>query len=273
MENKTFFSDNLKHLRTKYNMDQLELAERLGRKSSSSISEWEKGKYTPKAGVLNDISKIFNIPLSKLMNEDLSKSSSELETTELISKISSVSSKLEEHRQEHVLNFASNQLNQQNAEQRRKIKVEVIQDKNIVEEVPQLHAVEVYEDHALAAGLGFSYDNAGCTKTYYTLRSDLPRFDEAVPVTGNSMEPTLEDGDIALLKNNYSEIDGNIYAIDYDDKSYIKRLYFYNDKVLVRSDNPEYKDWEITYKDLADDEFTYFKVIGEVVDWFTPEVI
>lgn len=53
------FSKNLKFLREKKNMEQLELAEMLGRKSSSSISEWEKGKYTPRIGTLNDIAKIF----------------------------------------------------------------------------------------------------------------------------------------------------------------------------------------------------------------------
>ncbi|HCC1497671.1 TPA: helix-turn-helix transcriptional regulator, partial [Enterococcus faecium] len=48
------FAENLKFLREKYNIDQQELAEKLGRKSSSSISEWEKGKYTPKLKTLNE---------------------------------------------------------------------------------------------------------------------------------------------------------------------------------------------------------------------------
>lgn len=58
------FADNLKYLRTRYNMEQSELAERLGRKSSSSISEWEKGKYTPKLKTLNEIAKIHNSDLT-----------------------------------------------------------------------------------------------------------------------------------------------------------------------------------------------------------------
>lgn len=49
------FSDNLKYLREKNNMDQIELATKLGRKSTSSISEWEKGKYQPNAGWLHFI--------------------------------------------------------------------------------------------------------------------------------------------------------------------------------------------------------------------------
>ena len=46
------FSQNLKYLREKKGMEQLDLTKALGRKSASSISEWEKGKYTPKMKTL-----------------------------------------------------------------------------------------------------------------------------------------------------------------------------------------------------------------------------
>jgi len=66
------FANNLKYLREKSGMDQLDLAIKLKRKSSSSVSEWEKGKYTPKIGVLNDIAEIFGVSITDLMNKDLS---------------------------------------------------------------------------------------------------------------------------------------------------------------------------------------------------------
>lgn len=69
---KLMFAKNLKYLRQKYNMEQLDLSQQLGRKSSSSISEWEKGKYTPKANIQSDISEIFHVSLSDLMTTDLS---------------------------------------------------------------------------------------------------------------------------------------------------------------------------------------------------------
>mgnify|MGYP000963000694 FL=1 len=78
-EEKNYFATNLKFLRQKHGLEQVDLATRLGRKSSSSISEWEKGKYTPKAGVLNDIANIFGVSLSKLMSTDLTNPSSEIE--------------------------------------------------------------------------------------------------------------------------------------------------------------------------------------------------
>lgn len=67
----TVFGKNLKYLRERKGLEQLELAQLLGRKSSSSVSEWEKGTYTPKAGALADIAKIFHVDLSDLMNVDL----------------------------------------------------------------------------------------------------------------------------------------------------------------------------------------------------------
>lgn len=72
---KSYFHSNLKYLRTKKNMEQLELAQLLGRKSASSVSEWEKGMYTPKSGVLSDIAKIFSVSLSDLMDKDLANES------------------------------------------------------------------------------------------------------------------------------------------------------------------------------------------------------
>lgn len=68
---KNYFGRNLKYLREKRGMEQIELAKLLGRKSSSSVSEWEKGTYTPKSGILSDISKIFEVSLSDLVERDV----------------------------------------------------------------------------------------------------------------------------------------------------------------------------------------------------------
>lgn len=65
------FSKNLKYLREKKNLTQLEFAEAIGRKSISTISEWEKGLYSPKIGVVSDIAKYFNVSLSDITEKDL----------------------------------------------------------------------------------------------------------------------------------------------------------------------------------------------------------
>lgn len=122
--NENYFAINLKYLRQKNNMEQLELANLLGRKSSSSVSEWEKGKYTPKAGVLNDIAKIFSIPLSKLMNENLSEQS-----ITILDKINQISSELDEPRQKVVLDTASSQLKEQKKETAKVVSIKTEQQK------------------------------------------------------------------------------------------------------------------------------------------------
>ena len=66
-----YFSSNLKFLRQREGLGQVDLAKKLGRKSSASISEWEKGKYTPKASVLAERTTIFNVSLSELLMVDL----------------------------------------------------------------------------------------------------------------------------------------------------------------------------------------------------------
>ncbi|MDR0199171.1 MAG: helix-turn-helix domain-containing protein [Streptococcaceae bacterium] len=74
MEKASHFAFNLKALREAADMEQIELAQKLGRKSASSISEWERGKYTPKAPILSQIADIFDVSLTDLMEKDLSTS-------------------------------------------------------------------------------------------------------------------------------------------------------------------------------------------------------
>lgn len=66
-----YFASNLKFLRQREGLDQVDLAKKLGRKSSASISEWEKGKYAPKASVLTKIATIFDVSLTELLMVDL----------------------------------------------------------------------------------------------------------------------------------------------------------------------------------------------------------
>lgn len=73
MSENNYFSKNLRYLREKNNVEQIQLANHLGRKSGTSVSEWESGKYTPKAGTLNEIAKYFRVTMSDLMEKDLSK--------------------------------------------------------------------------------------------------------------------------------------------------------------------------------------------------------
>ncbi len=67
------FNTNLRYLRTKNGMEQLELALMLGLKSASAVSEWEKGVRIPNAGILSDLASIFNTTIDSLVKVDISK--------------------------------------------------------------------------------------------------------------------------------------------------------------------------------------------------------
>ncbi|HGF0440539.1 TPA: helix-turn-helix domain-containing protein [Streptococcus pyogenes] len=115
---KTFFASNLKYLRLKKNMEQLELANLLGRKSSSSISEWEKGKYTPKSGLLSDIAAIFDVSLTALMEEDLTLESKGASYQLPQRELEMISEQLSENNYTKWVDFAQILLEQQAKEDR-----------------------------------------------------------------------------------------------------------------------------------------------------------
>lgn len=70
---KKLFSTNLRFLRERANLEQKELAEALGYRSSSAVSEWEKGVRTPNVGILSQIAIMFRISVDDLMGMDLTK--------------------------------------------------------------------------------------------------------------------------------------------------------------------------------------------------------
>ncbi|HEP6493999.1 TPA: helix-turn-helix transcriptional regulator [Streptococcus pyogenes] len=115
---KTFFASNLKYLRLKKNMEQLELANLLGRKSSSSISEREKGKYTPKSGLLSDIAAIFDVSLTALMEEDLTLESKGVSYQLPQRELAMISEQLSENNYTKWVDFAQILLEQQAKEDR-----------------------------------------------------------------------------------------------------------------------------------------------------------
>jgi len=85
-------------------------------------------------------------------------------------------------------------------------------------------------------------------------------------VNGDSMEPALEDGGIALLDRSddaRSNSGDGIYTFRIGDELYIKRLQRQGSRVMVHSDNSVYKPWEISDHDKAQ-----MKILARVVGSF-----
>ncbi|NEW63462.1 hypothetical protein GMA11_08755 [Granulicatella sp. zg-ZJ] len=129
-----------------------------------------------------------------------------------------------------------------------------------------LTPVKVVE--SLAAGRGYSYMEQNETYEVYTDKENLKGHDIASFVTGDSMIPDYKDGDVVLIKKGYNNIQGGVYAIDYNGKSYLKKVYNEGNRFKLVSINSE--KYEPFYIDIPVDEDIYFNIIGSVVDSFTP---
>lgn len=71
MEN--FFGQNVRFLRKLHNLNQEQLANRLGYKSFTTIQKWETEKAEPTLSTINALAGLFNVKLEDLVNQDLSR--------------------------------------------------------------------------------------------------------------------------------------------------------------------------------------------------------
>ena len=123
--------------------------------------------------------------------------------------------------------------------------------------------VQYFENINASAGSGCINDTE-CIPTYIQLqRNILPiKSDtlEAIRVSGDSMQGTIEDGDIIFIDRNYTTlINGKIYVVYMAGEVYVKRIFKNpnSDHLILKSDNPIFPQFEALSED--------FKIIGKVV--------
>ncbi|MGM0265623.1 S24 family peptidase [Enterococcus sp. AZ128] len=242
------FAKNLKYLREKNDMEQIELAKRLGRKSSSSVSEWEKGKYTPKIGVINDIAEIFRVSISDLMDKDLTQASTTL------SLVTEATAKLDESRQTIVLNVARKELAEQEQEkQNNVISIEEHRRKRL-----QQKKAKICHAGAVSAGTG-EYLGDETIETIELPEDMIPVVaDFCLTINGKSMEPIFADHSYVFVEKQAELASGSIGVVVVNGEAFLKRIWFEDDHARLESFNDDYEDIIVT----EDDEF---KIIGKVV--------
>ena len=265
------FAQMVKHYRKQSGLTMKQLATAMG-KTESAVSRWESGENSPKMEDIHALAKFFNVEMDNLVYGA---------TDDTLSKITVTSSKLHEPRQKRVLTFATDQLDRQNKEKAPSNLTKLSEVREVAPDyavsaskrargklsADALTAVEVTE--RASAGFGFHYDGNEKT-TYYTLRTDLPRFDFATLVSGDSMEPTLHDGDVILVRQSYDTPRGGIYVVDYDGTAWVKHVHMEDAELVLHSENAKYSDRLLP---IPPEDGEYWQIVGEVVDWFTPEII
>ena len=90
-----------------------------------------------------------------------------------------------------------------------------------------------------------------------------------ITVTGDSMDPTLKSGDTIMINQGRPDAmpqDG-LYVLHVDGSLLVKRLQALpGDRVLISSDNPSYKPFEVSRGDLSNDDAAHsIGIVGRVV--------
>lgn len=255
--------EKIKSFRKERNLTMQQLGDLAG-KSKGYISILEKGinpqtkkPIEPSLDAIQNIAKALNVDLEELISdtEDIIKLPKI--TNDTIEKITTTVQQLNEENQNKTYKYAKNLLQFQNR---------TVKEVTVKYKPKQL--TEIFVTEKVTAGVGYAYGNNEVT-SYYSDRDDLMPYDMATFVFGDSMEPEFSDGDVILLRQGYDNVNGDIYVVDYDGKSYVKKLYNDGSRFVLKSLNKKYSDIIIYRSDLEGGDI-YFNIIGKVVDSFTP---
>ena len=256
-------SERLKQLMSERNLKQVEILEKslpyqkeLGIKmGKSTLSQYVNGVQSPDQHRIYLLSKTLEVSEPWLMGYDVERKRIPDSERNSISneqpEILPIYNKLEKPRQEKVLSYAKDQLEEQ-------------ENSNIISmfDKPQDDEdyITDYVEGLVAAGHGtFQEDNLHME---VKLRAnDVPNeYDTIAKVAGDSMEPLIEDNDLLFIKIT-SQVDINDIGIfQVNGKNFVKKLKRdYDGRWYLQSLNNSYEEIHLTENDDI-------RTIGEVVD-------
>lgn len=231
---------------------QKQLGVKMGR---SALSQYVTGKSKPDDKKLYLLSKTLNVSEAWLMGYDVEKKRIPDSERNSISneqpEILPIYNKLEKPRQEKVLSYAKDQLEEQESSNIISIFNKSQDDEDYITD---------YVEGLVAAGHGtFQEDNLHME---VRLRAnDVPdEYDTIAKVAGDSMEPLIEDNDLLFIKV-ASQVDINSIGIfQVNGKNFVKKLKRdYDGSWYLQSLNSGYEEIHLSENDDI-------RTIGEVVD-------
>lgn len=233
---KEHIKNTLNDLKDKFGYKQKDIVGGTGL-PQNTVSRYFSGVSRPKKEALQKLADFFGVDIKVFRLKEPK------------STIQEIYDELEDFRQNNVLDYANEQLREQQAES------EIISIYN----QDNLTSYQVYEK--LSAGEGESYfEDRNYDIVYFN--KDI-QHDFASWVYGDSMEPKFKSGSVALIKDTGFDYDGAIYAVDWDGQSYIKRVYKDKDGLRLVSLNDKYKDKKARWEENP-------RIIGKVVGNFMP---
>mgnify|MGYP000023744664 FL=1 len=226
-----FSKIRLKERRLAIGLSQVDISNKLAI-NRSSYSSWESGRANPNQKNLAALAKILDVDVTYFESEY------------------------------HIVNnfLKLTTANQQKAEEY----IEELLQSQHSDKVVQLYPVSVFSEVALSAPLEESLFDEYETETVYSDEEQLG-YDVAAWISGKSMEPIYQDGEVALIRSSGFDYDGAVYALSWNDSVFIKKLYREKEGFRMVSLNDKYPDKFILYEDGP-------RIVGKVVGHFMPIV-
>ena len=133
----------------------------------------------------------------------------------------------------------------------------------VSENLISLYQVEIVSETAAACGFnyGFGYDDTD--RETIEVDEQPPRHDIATKVSGDSMQPDYQDGDILyLVDKGLTTYNGDLAVIAYGDRSYFKKVYTENGRLRLVSLNDKYEDIILDFPPAEDTHIKIYAVVG-----------
>lgn len=217
-ERNIIIAKNIRKFLNDSNMSQKKLAELINIQPST-LSDYLNLRSNPSHGVIQRIADVFEV------------GKSDIDTTyKDDNDITSIYNKLTPPRQENVLNYANEQLEEQNS------KGDNVVDINSYKQ----EKTPVNVNGCVSAGVGERLHD----ETLFTemVKGPIPTHDLALKVNGDSMEPMFKDGEIIFVEKTHNIKNGQIGIFIIEEEAYVKKVFVEDDRLTLVSLNKDYDD-------------------------------
>ena len=242
------FQQRLKGLRKEKGITLERLAKEIGT-TKVTLSRYENGDRSPKLEFVAALSNYFNVEMTWLAGVDNSKFSKTKNDNTLKYKFQKelnkekdgkhtksvetflIQSQLTPPRQQNVLIYAKEQLEEQNNTK-----------DNIVD-------FNDYKDNKVNEASVYGYASAGTGEQLFdeprfkvNVKGYIPPHDLALQVNGDSMEPVFRNGEIIFVEKTHDIKNGQIGVFIINGEAYVKKVRVEDDRLTLISLNKNYKD-------------------------------
>lgn len=255
MDLKKYIGNQIKVFRKSTGLTQDELAQKLNT-TKQTISRYEKGDRKANQDMLFSLCDIFGVSIDDFFPSTIENSTTPTTSPDLLTQqINDKLVQLTPDNKKIVLRTSEELLKKQKNEEETKI--------NEVSEVISLYQVDVVSETAAASGFnyGFGYDDTD--RETIEVDEQPPRHDIATKVSGDSMQPDYQDGDILyLVDKGLTTYNGDLAVIAYGDRSYFKKIYTENGCLRLVSLNDKYEDIILDFPPAEDTHIKIYAVVG-----------